>query len=191
MVPSTNLFFIDSHHHHHESGSPTYCWFGNLTTSSLACHINRRIPSCSIHFTSRILNHGSPLHNVQFVNYDAPVSKMSLDSTCIFMYMIQGHKREITDLVFENYKHVKKCIFRTLAQAGINIYVQWDTKAQILRRSVARKNEHWRISNVKLEICPLHVFIWPTVNNWQLFGICPLSISFVRNTIMCCEEGDI
>ena len=65
---------------------------------------------------------------MQFVNYNAPVSKMSLDITCIFMYVIKGHKREITDLVFENYKHVKKCIFRTLAQAGINIYVQWDKK---------------------------------------------------------------
>ena len=60
---------LDSHHHHHESGSlPIVGWETWLTTPSLACHINRRIPSCAIQFTSRILNHGSPLHNVQFVN---------------------------------------------------------------------------------------------------------------------------
>ena len=45
---------------------------------------------------------------MQFVKYDAPVSKMSLDITCIFMYMIQGHiKGEIADLGFENCKNVR------------------------------------------------------------------------------------
>ena len=35
---------------------------------------------------------------------------------------IQGHILwEITDLEFENHKNVKKCIFRTLEQAGTNI----------------------------------------------------------------------
>ena len=59
------------------------------------------------------------MHNVYFVQYDAPVSKMPLDITCIFVYMIQGHiKGEITDLEFES---VKKCIFCTLEQAGTNI----------------------------------------------------------------------
>ena len=34
---------------------------------------------------------------------------------------IQGHiKGEIADLEFENHKSVKKCIFRTLEQAGAN-----------------------------------------------------------------------
>ena len=61
------------------------------------------------------------MHNVYFVQYDAPVSKMPLDITCIFVYMIQGHiKGEITDLEFDNYKNVKTCISRTLGQ----IYVQ-------------------------------------------------------------------
>ena len=47
---------------------------------------------------------------------------------------IQGHVLgEIPDLEFENRKNVIKCIFRTLEQAGISIYVQWDTKTQILR----------------------------------------------------------
>ena len=47
---------------------------------------------------------------------------------------IQGHVLgEITDLEFENRKNVIRCIFRTLEQAGTNIYVQWDTKTQILR----------------------------------------------------------
>ena len=36
---------------------------------------------------------------------------------------IQGHiLGEITDLEFENHKHVKKCIFCTLDQARTNIY---------------------------------------------------------------------
>ena len=46
---------------------------------------------------------------------------------------IQGHiLGEITDLEFENHKNVKKFIFRTFEQAGTNIYVQQDTKTQIL-----------------------------------------------------------
>ena len=34
---------------------------------------------------------------------------------------IQGYILGITDLEFENHKNVKKCIFRTLEQAGTNI----------------------------------------------------------------------
>ena len=52
------------------------------------------------------------MHNVYFVQYDAPVSKMPMDITCMFVYMIQGHiKGEIMDLEFENYKKVKKSVF--------------------------------------------------------------------------------
>ena len=101
MFPSTNLFlWILTTTITSQVPLPIVGWETWLTSSSLACHINRGIPSCAIHLTSCILNHGSPLHNVQFVKYDAPVSKMSLDITCIFMYMIQGRKGEITDLEF-------------------------------------------------------------------------------------------
>ena len=58
-----------------------------------------------LHFVIKRINMNRA--TVHFVNYDAPVSKMPLDITCIFVYMIQGHiKGEIMDLEFENYKNV-------------------------------------------------------------------------------------
>ena len=122
-VPLYKFIPLDSHHHHHESGSPTDCWLGNLTDyiiTSLS-HQQKDPFMCNTIYITYLKS--------WFSIAQCPVCKLRcpciqnapVDITGIFMYMIQGHKREITDLVFENYKHVKKCIFRTLAQAGTNI----------------------------------------------------------------------
>ena len=85
------------------------------------------------------------MHNVYFVQCDAPVSFMTLYR--IFRYnqkgdtgaylgkkaRIQGHiLGEITNLEFQNHENVKKCTFRTLKQAGKNICSK-GCQTQILR----------------------------------------------------------
>ena len=50
------------------------------------------------------------------------------------LYMIQGHiLGEITDLEFENHKKMWKNVFSAHSNKLGQIYVQWDTKTQILR----------------------------------------------------------
>ena len=61
------------------------------------------------------------VHNVCFEQYHAPVSKMPLDITYIYVYDTGHIKGKIIDLEFENYNNVKKCISRTFKQAGTNI----------------------------------------------------------------------
>ena len=79
------------------------------------------------------------LHNVYFVQYDAPASFMTLhpieweEGVDTGAYLgkkgwIQGHiLGEITDLKFENHKNVKKNGYSAHSNKLGQIYVQWDT----------------------------------------------------------------